>query len=56
MEEGRQKFKRLSYTAKFKHEVILCTEKGNRKTTAIFGADESIVRLWQKHKAVISGS
>jgi hypothetical protein len=31
MEEGRQKSKRLSYTAKFKHEVIRCAEeKGNR--------------------------
>jgi len=30
MEEGLQKFKRLSYTAKFKREVIHCAEeKGN---------------------------
>jgi hypothetical protein len=56
MEEGRQKSKRLSYTAKFKHKVIQCAEeKGNRKATAIFGVDESNVRLWQKHKAAISG-
>jgi len=56
MEEGHQKSKRLSYTAKFKHEVIRCTEdKGNRKAAAIFGVDESNVRMWQKHKAVISG-
>jgi hypothetical protein len=46
MEEGRQKSKRLSYMAKFKHEVIQCTEeKGNRKVAAIFGVDESNVRL-----------
>ena len=37
MEEGRQKSKRLSYTAKFKREVIPCAEdKGNRKVAAIF--------------------
>jgi hypothetical protein len=42
--------------AKFKREVIWCAEeKGNRKATAIFGVDESSVRLWRKHKAVISG-
>jgi transposase-like protein len=42
MEEGRQKPKRLSYTAKFKHEVIRrAEEKGNSKTAAIFGVDES---------------
>jgi transposase-like protein len=47
--EGCQKSKRLSYTAKFKREVIQCTEeKGNRKAAAIFGVDESNVRLWQK--------
>jgi len=56
MEEGHQKSKRLSYTAKFKLEVIRCTEdKGNRKAAAIFVVDESNVRLWQKHKAAISG-
>ena len=56
MEEGRQKSKRLSYTAKFKREVIRCAEdKGNRKAAAIFGVDESNVRLWRKHKAAISG-
>jgi hypothetical protein len=55
MEEGRQKSKRLSYTAKLKHEVIRCAEeKGNRKAAAIFGVDESNVRLWQKHKAAMS--
>jgi hypothetical protein len=44
MEEGRQKFKRLSYTTKFKCEVIQCAEeKGNCKATAIFGVDESNV-------------
>jgi len=56
MEEGRQKSKRLSYTAKFKREVIQCAEdKGNRKAAAVFGVDESNVRLWQKHKATIRG-
>jgi len=44
MEEGCQKSKILSYTAKFKCEVIQCTdEKGNRKAAAIFGVDESNV-------------
>jgi len=53
---GRQKYKRLSYTAKFKREVIRCAEdKGNRKAAAIFGVDESNVRLWRKHKAAIRG-
>jgi transposase-like protein len=56
MEEGRQKSKRLSYMAKFKREVIQCTEeKGNCKAAAIFGVDESNVRLWRKHKAAMSG-
>jgi transposase-like protein len=55
MEEGCQKSKRLSYTAKFKREVIRCTEeKGNRKAAAIFGVNESNVRLWRKHNAAIS--
>ena len=57
MEEGCQRSKRLSYTAKLKREVIWCAqEKGNRKAAAIFGVDESNVRLWRKHKTVISGS
>jgi len=43
MEEGCQKSKRLPYTAKFKPEVIWCTEKGNCKAAAIFGVDERIV-------------
>lgn len=56
MEEGHLKSKRLSYTAKFKREVIRCAEEnGNRKAAAIFGVDESNVRLWRKHKAAISG-
>ena len=56
MEEGCQKFKRLSYTAKFKREVIRCAEdKGNRKAAAIFGVDENNVPLWRKDKAAISG-
>jgi hypothetical protein len=51
MEEGRQKSKRLSYTAKFEREVIRCAEdKGNLKAAAIFGVDENNVRLWRKHK------
>jgi transposase-like protein len=55
MEEGRQKPKRLSYTAKFKCEVIRCAEeKGTRKVAAVFGVDENNIRLWQKHKAAIS--
>jgi transposase-like protein len=55
MEEGCQKSKRLSYTAKFKREIIRCAkEKGNNKAAAIFGADESNIRLWQKQKAAIS--
>jgi hypothetical protein len=46
MEEGHQKSKRLSYTAKFKREVIWCAEeKGNRKATVIFGVHESNIRL-----------
>jgi hypothetical protein len=56
MEEGCQKSKRLSHMAKFKHEVIQCAEEeGNCKATAVFGVDESNIRLQQKHKAVISG-
>jgi hypothetical protein len=56
MEEGREKFERLSYMAKFKREVIRCSEeKGNCKAAAIFGVDESNIRLWQKHKTLISG-
>jgi len=56
MEEGCQKSKRLSYMAKFKHEVIWYTEeKGNRKATVIFGVDESNVQLWRKYKTAISG-
>jgi hypothetical protein len=44
MEEGCQKYKRLSYTAKFKHEVIQCAEKkGKHKGPAVFGVDESSV-------------
>ena len=56
MEEGHLKSKRLSHTAKFKHEVIRCAEEnGNRTAAAIFGVDESNVWHWRKHKAVISG-
>jgi hypothetical protein len=53
--DGYQKSKRLSYMAKFKHEVVLCTEeKGNHKATAIFGVDKSNVKLWRKHTPAIS--
>jgi transposase-like protein len=46
MEEGCQKSKRLSYTGKFKREVIRCAEqKGKRKAAAIFGVDESNIQL-----------
>jgi hypothetical protein len=56
MEEGRQKSKRLSYKAKFKRVVIRCAkDKGNGKADAVFGVDESNVRIWSKHKAAISG-
>jgi hypothetical protein len=56
MEEGHQKVKRPSHTAKFKREVIRCAEeKGNRKAAALFGVHESNVPLWQKHNAAISG-
>jgi transposase-like protein len=49
MEVGCQKSNRLSYTAKFKHEVIGCAEeKGDRKAAAIFGVNESNIRLWRK--------
>jgi hypothetical protein len=40
MEEGCQKSKSLSYTAKLKREVIRCAEKGNCKAAASFGVDE----------------
>jgi len=56
MEVGRQKSQKLSYTAKFKREVIQCAEeKGNHKAAAIFWGDKSNVRLWRKHKTAISG-
>jgi hypothetical protein len=41
--------------AKLKHEIVQCTEEnGICKAAAISGIDERNVRLWQKHKAVIS--
>ena len=56
MEEGRQKSKRLSYTAKLKREIIRCTEeKENHKAAAIFGVNESNIRLWRKRNASIGG-
>jgi hypothetical protein len=55
IEEGRHKSNRLSYMAKFTHEVIWCAEEtGNRKAAAISGVNESNIRLWQKHNAAIS--
>jgi hypothetical protein len=54
MEDGRQKSKRLSFMAKFKSEVIRCAEKGNCIDAAIFGVDESKVRLWRKHNAAVN--
>jgi hypothetical protein len=42
MKEGHQKPKRLPYMAKFKFEVVWCSEEtGNRKAAAIF-AGQSI--------------
>jgi hypothetical protein len=55
MEEGCQKSKRLSYTAKSKRKVVqYAEEKGNPKATAIFGFDEGNVRMRRRHKAAIS--
>jgi hypothetical protein len=55
MEERRQKSKRLSNMAKFKHEIIWCSEeKGNCKAAAVFGV-ESNFQLWRKQKVEISG-
>jgi hypothetical protein len=43
-EEVHPKSKRLSYTTKFKCEVIRCAEEnGNHKAAAVFGVDESNV-------------
>jgi hypothetical protein len=53
MEVERQKPKILSYTAQFRDEGVRCAEKGNCRISVILGADESNVRLWQKHKALI---
>jgi hypothetical protein len=55
MEEGHQKSKRLSYTAKFRCEVVWCAEEKRRpKAAALSGVYESSVLLWWKHKAAIS--
>jgi hypothetical protein len=52
MVAGYQKSEGLSYMAKFKREVVQCTEeKGNHKAPAVFGVDEGNVRLWWKQKA-----
>jgi hypothetical protein len=45
-EQRSQKSRRLSYTAKFKCEVVHCTEeKGNHKAAAIFRVNESNIWL-----------
>jgi len=55
MEEESQKFKRLSYTAKFERDIFWCAEvKRNGNAATIFEDDESNVRLRRKHKAAIS--
>jgi hypothetical protein len=44
MEERCPKTKRLSYAAKFKHEVVWCAEeKENRKAAATSGVGENNV-------------
>jgi hypothetical protein len=54
MDKEYQKSKRLPNRAKFKHEVVWCTQvRGNPKAAAIFGVDENNIRLWWKLKAVI---
>jgi transposase-like protein len=51
-EEGHPNSKRMSYTAKFKREVIRFAEENeHRKAAAIFGDDVNNVRLWRKHTA-----
>jgi hypothetical protein len=56
MEDGQQKSKTLIYMAKFRREVLWCTEdKGNCKAAAVLKVDESNVRLRRKQKAAISG-
>jgi hypothetical protein len=35
---------------KFKCEVVWGAEKGNCKAVAIYGADESNIQFWLKHK------
>ena len=56
MEDGCQKSKKLSYTAKFKREVIRCAEdKGHCRATAIFGVDESNVSLWRNTRQRSAG-
>ena len=53
MEEGRQKSKRLSNTAKFKREVIRCTEdKRNAKPLQFLELMKTPFD-WRKHKAAI---
>jgi hypothetical protein len=53
---GTPEIKKAIITAKFKREVIRCAEeKGNCKAAAISGVNESNVRLWLKHNAVIGG-
>jgi hypothetical protein len=51
---GHRLYRRPSYTAGVTRVVVRCTEYVNRKAAALFGVDESNVRLWWKHKAAIS--
>lgn len=52
-QEDRVK-KRVSYTAKFKRQVILyADEHGNRSAGNRFGVDESCVRDWRKKRVLI---
>jgi transposase-like protein len=45
--EGRSIFRRKSYTAQFKLEVVeVAKEKGNREAGRLFKVGESSVREW----------
>ena len=53
MEEGARNLK--DYHIRQSSNVKLFGAQRIRETAAIFGVDESNVRLWRKHKAAISG-